>query len=419
MSSPSRWRPRCAVWLSTSALALAAGATAAAPAPPYSVLLRQAERAPRLAEADAAVDQARGLARQAAARPNPVVGVEVENFAGTGPFQGTKAAETTASLQQTLELGGKRAARIAAGRADVVAAEARSAQARADFAFDLADAYARAEAADRRLTLARDSLGLAQEDARIAAALVRAGKEADVRAVQARAALKGAQADVDAAVAGRANALEKLSALAGVSEAFTSLASSLLARADRDEPFRTPAPAASPTVASAETARNAAARRVKVEQTRSAPDLTVSLGLRRLAGEDATAMVGGVSVPLPVFDRNRGGVSAAQAELRAAEARLDAARLDAQADARAGLVRMAAAQSRIRAAHEGETAAEEAYRLTRLGYQGGKLPLGELLVARRALTDARTQTLDAQLERLSAEAELARLAGAVPFGDQP
>jgi cobalt-zinc-cadmium efflux system outer membrane protein len=417
MPSHIRWRPQFAAWLSTPVVALAAGATAvAAPAPPYPALLRQAESAPRLAEAEAAVDQAHGLARQAAARPNPTAAVEVENFSGTGPFRGTEAAETTASLQQTLELGGKRAARIAAGRAEVTAAQARSAQARADFAFDLAAAYAWAEAAERRLTLANEALDLAQEDARVAAALVRAGKEADVRAVQARAALRSAEADVEAAQAARASALEKLSALAGATEAFTSLSASLLAHADRAEP--PPAPSTSPAVTAAEAARDAAARRVRVEQTRSAPDLTVSLGVRRLAGEDATALVGGVSVPLPIFDRNRGAVSAAQAELRAADARLAAARLDAQADARAGRARMAAAQSRIQAARQGEAAAEEAYRLTRVGYQGGKLPLSELLAGRRALAEARAQTLNAQLERLNAEAELARLAGAVPFGDQ-
>lgn len=49
----------------------------------------------------------------------------------------------------------------------------------------------------------------------------------------------------------------------------------------------------------------------------------------------------------------------------------------------------------------------------------GKLALVELLNARRALTEARTQTIEAATERLSAQAALARLAGVAPFGDQP
>jgi outer membrane protein, heavy metal efflux system len=412
------WRPRLAVLLSTSILALSAGASLAEPAPPYQVLVQQSQRAPRLAESQAAVEQAQGLARQAGARPNPTLGVDVENFSGSGPFKGLGGAETTASIEQTLELGGKRPARIAAGRAEVEAARARSLQTGAEFAFDLADAYAQAEAAERRVELAAESLALAQEDAGVATALVRAGKESDLRSVQARAATQAARADLDEARAGRATAFAKLTALVGAPASYTSLSASLLSHADKPEAFRAPDPLASPGYLAAQAAREAAARRVRVEQTRAAPDVTVSLGVRRLAGDDSTAMVGGVSVPFPVFDRNRGNISASQAELRGAEARLNAARLDAEAEARSGVARAEAAQSRIQAAGEGERAAEEAYRLTRIGYEGGKLPLSELLNTRRALAEAHAQTLNARLERLSAEAALARLQGAIPFGDQ-
>jgi len=339
------------------------------------------------------------------------------NFSGTGPFRGTDLAETTAQLEQTLELGGKRPARMAAGRADVDAARARSTQARADFAFDLADAYAQAEAAERRAQLALDAVALAEEDARVANALVKAGKEADLRAVQARAAVQAARAAHDEARAANAAAFGKLTALAGSPRPLTAIVASLLDHADRSEKIPQPDPLAAPGYLAAQAAREAAARRVRVERTRGVPDVAVSLGLRRLNGDDSTAMVGGVSAPLPLFDRNRGNVSAAQAELAGAEARLNAARLDAEADTRSATARALAAHSRIAAARESEQAADEAYRLTRIGYQGGKLSLAELNIARRALTEARAQTLDARLERLSAEAMLARLQGVAPFGD--
>lgn len=71
------------------------------------------------------------------------------------------------------------------------------------------------------------------------------------------------------------------------------------------------------------------------------------------------------------------------------------------------------------AGRQAERTAEEAYRLTRLGYEAGKTALVEVIAARRALTDARTELLAAQQERLAAEAALARLQGLVPFGDQP
>lgn len=415
-----RRRPLRAVLIGVSVAALQAGATIAGPAPPYAELLRQAQTsAPRLAEARAEIARAQGLARQAGARPNPVLGVEVENFAGSGPFEGADLSETTASIEQTLELGGKRGARVAAGRAEVDAARLRAIEIGAQYAFDLAEAYAQAEAADRRIALAGESLGLAEEDARIATALVEAGREADLRRVQAGAAMQAARAALEEARAAQATAFGNLTALSGAPAPITSVAVSLLAQADQPMAVSSPDPLASPTYLAAAAAREAAARRIRVERSRAVPDLTVSVGVRRFQEDDATAAVAGVSAPFPLFDRNRGNISAAQAELSAAEARLDSARLDSEANARAGVARISATDSRLAAAREGERTADEAYRLTRIGYEGGKLDLVELLNARRALAEARAQTIDAALARLSAQAALARLQGSAPFGDQP
>ncbi|MDI1366511.1 MAG: TolC family protein, partial [bacterium] len=276
-----------------------------------------------------------------------------------------------------------------------------------------------AEAADLRLKLASDAIALAEEDLRVTRAMVEAGKEADLRSLQAQSVIEAARAQLGEARAERASAFARLTALAGGDLPITSIAVSLLAHADRMEPLPAVDPIATPPYLAAQAEREAAARRVRVEQTRAAPDVSVSLGVRRLAGDDATALVAGVSAPFPIFDRNKGNISAAQAALVAADARLNAARLDAQAEIASALAKADAAQIRVGASRQAETTATEAYRLTRLGYEGGKLPLVEVLNARRALIDARDQILNARLERLTAEAGLARLQGAAPFGDQP
>ena len=420
MTSHHRRGPLRAALIGASAVAVCAGAAAADPAPPYSELLRQAQAsAPRLAEARAEIAKATGLARQAGARLNPTVGLEIENFSGSGPYKGSNLAEATASIEQTLELGGKREARVAAGRAEVEAAKLRATEAGAQFAFDLANAYAGAEGAERRVQLATEALSLAEEDARVTTALVDAGREADLRRVQAQAGVQAARADLEEARAVRATAFGALTALAGAQNPITSIPVGLLAQADRSASLSAPDPLAGPTYLAAQADREAVARRIRVEQTRATPDLSVSVGFRKFQEDDSTAMVAGLSAPFPLFDRNRGNVSAAQAELSAAEARLEAARLDAQAEAMASVARLRATDSRLAAAREGERTADEAYRLTRIGYEGGKLALVELLNARRELAEARAQTLNAALERLSAQAALARLQGSAPFGEQP
>ncbi|MDZ4055251.1 MAG: TolC family protein [Phenylobacterium sp.] len=410
-------RPLFAVASGLAALALFGGVADAEPAPPFTELLRQAQStAPRLAEARAEIARAEGLARQASAFPNPTIGLEVENFSGSGPFQGISQAETTASLGQTLELGGKRSARIAAGQAEVQASRQRAARAQADFGFDLASAYAEAEATDRRLVLARETLSLAEEDARISRAFVEAGREPDLRRIQADASLQAARASVEEAQAARSTAFANLTALAGSPRPITSIAISLLDQAPVLGVAGLAATTA-PGLRVAQAEREAATRRLSFERRRAVPDVNVSLGFRRFEDSNASAFVAGVSVPLPLFDRNRGNISAVQAEVSAAEARLNAARLDAEAALRSGMARQQAAEARLSASKDGELAAREAYRLTRIGYEGGKLSLAELLVARRALTDARTQTIAAAVDRVNAQAALTRLSGAPGPGE--
>lgn len=418
MYFPNRRRRLRAAWLGVSAAPLLAGGAMADPAPPFQDLLVQAQTtAPRLAEARAEIARAEGLARQARAFPNPAVSVEVENFSGSGPFKGMGLSETTGSIGQTIELGGKRSARMASGQAEVQAARGRATRIRAEYAFDLAAAYAGSEASERRLQLATQSVDLAAEDARIAGALVQAGREADVRRFQAEAALQAARATLEEARAARASAFANLTALVGAPGPITSIPSGLLARSDQAFPGLLPDPLTSPGYLAAQAEREAAARRVRVERLRAIPDVTASVGVRRFKGDDATALVAGFSAPFPIFDQNRGNISAARSELNAAEARLNAALFDAEAAVRSGSARLSAAESRIQAAQQGERAAEAAHRLTRLGYEGGKISLAELLNAQRALAGARAQTIDAALERVSAQAALARLSGAAGTGD--
>jgi cobalt-zinc-cadmium efflux system outer membrane protein len=167
--------------------------------------------------------------------------------------------------------------------------------------------------------------------------------------------------------------------------------------------------------AGSEAQRTAAERRVDVQRVQARPDINASVGIRRFEAEDATALTFGISMPLPLFDRNRGNIDAAQAEFRAADARLMSARQEVQADRAAAVARLAASVSRVSAADAGVTAAEEAYRLSRIGFEAGRISQVELRITRTALVNARAAAVDARLARVRAEIDLARLDGRAPF----
>ena len=228
--------------------------------------------------------------------------------------------------------------------------------------------------------------------------------------------IRAARATLDEAQAERDAAFARLTAVAMLPTPVTSIDASLL---DRTPAGVTAAVVAAPEVLVAEAERAAAESRIEVERVRARPDVTASVGIRRYEAEDATALTFGVSMPLPLFDRNRGAIDAARAEFRAAEARLIGARQEAEADRNAAEARLRASASRVAAADAGVTAAEEAYRLSRIGFEAGRISQLELRSSRAALINARNAAVDARLARVRAEIDLARLQGRAPFGTQP
>ena len=401
----------------TLAVLWPAGAAWSQTAPPFAQLLNQTHDVPRVAILNADVARARGIAEQALVRPNPSINVYAENFAGDLSNNARNQQQTTFQIDQPIELGGKRSARIASGAASIAAAEARNQDGRLLYASELARAYASAEITERRIALAEDEVEEATADLKVARALVNGGREARLRQVQAETELNTLEADLETARAQKTAALARLSALAGVATPFTGVSESLLDRLDT-RPVTGPIdPVQATTVRVAEAEREAAARAVTVQQRLAIPNITAQLGVRQLRVASGPAVVAGVSVPLPFFDRNRGNIAAARADLQGAETRAAAARLDAEAGSQAALALVIAADRRAAAAERAMRTADEGYRLARIAYEAGKSPLIELLAARHNLGAARGVILDAAIARLDARASLARLQGLTITGE--
>lgn len=414
MPSPYRRLPRNAAGgVLVAFAALITGPGWADPAPAFNTLLQRIDAAPTTLEAGALLDAAQARVVQARVRPNPTIGLDVENAFGSGPFDGFGNAETTLVVTQDLELWGRRSARVGVARADADAAALRRDLSIIDAAGRLALVYAEAEAAEHRAELAGEALNITLADARAALVLVQQGREPMVRSLQAESEAAAARASLDAAVAERDAAYARLTAVAMLPAPVTSIPDSLI---DLAPPTAAVRDEDTPVVRVARSEREAAERRIKVEQIAARPDISASIGLRRYEAEDATALTVGISMPLPLFDRNRGNIDAARAEFRAADARLTGARQEAQADRNAAMARLSASVSRVSASDAGVTAAEEAYRLSRIGFDAGRMSQLELRASRAALISARNAAVDARLARVRAEIDLARLQGRAPFG---
>ena len=387
------------------ALTAVSGAAAAEPVTLADALAQGGEQSPRIAQARAQAQAAEARARQAGVSPNPEIGLEIENFAGTGPFRDVRGAEATLQVTQRFELGGKRSARVAVAAAERDFALLSFKRAQADLARDIREAHAGLRSAEDLAMLARDNVTQARELARTAAVLVDAGRDPPLRKLRADALLAEARAQEARAFGELLAARRLLADLIGSTD--PELSASAPAEGPPPSNLDTEIASLDEQLATAE--REAARARIRVARASAVPDITGSGGIRRINDGRETALVAGVSIPLPIRDRNRGGIAAAEADELAAEANLAQVRLQARRARHDARMLLGAADERV-AVLSGPALqqAEEAVRLARVGYAAGKFSLVELLDAQAALTSARSTLIEARLDRARALAALIR-----------
>lgn len=362
-------------------------------------------RSPAIVAAQADVWAAAARLRQAGYRSNPELSLEVENVAGTGALRGINRMETTLAVNQRLDISGRRSARIEAARASLTVQRIRLAVAMADLAQSVREQFARAVTARERLEQAENNLAWAKELSRVAGVLVDAGREPPLRAVRARSSMAQADAAREAALADELAARSSLAALFGASTPVASVSGPMI-----DAKSGTIKAESSLDVRLAEAERMVAQAEVRQQQTERRLDPAIGVGVRHIRETGDVGVVAGISMPLRVFDRNQGNISAAQQAFAAAEARRSNVLATTIARARNAIATVEGAQRRVAALDKAAIPeAAEALRLAQRSYEEGRASLLELLDARNAFTAAQRDLTEARLALALATAELGRI----------
>ncbi|WP_426960379.1 TolC family protein [Muricoccus radiodurans] len=387
---------------------------------PQQAVATALARSPILRSADAARQAVRGDALQARVRPNPEASIGFENFGGvggTGSYRGFQALETGIGLSQRIEIGGQRAARIAAAARNGDVATLEFEGARLDLARDVVTALAEAEASSRLVAVEQERARLAAETLRVARARVDAGREPLLQVQRAEVVRASAEIAAERASREAEATLASLAVLIGASR---------VGMAPRQPWFEDVGPALRPPMPANPQARltenpDFARLGVTVEQQRAnlalqranaVPDVTLQGSVRRFQEGRDTAFVLGASIPLPIYDRNQGGIARAQAELLRAEAEVERGRLSLAASLIAAEERTALAWRTVQTLRrDAVPAAEQAARAASGGFAEGKFSFLEVLDAQRALSDARAQLIEAYRDFHARRAAVDRLRG--------
>jgi len=355
-------------------------------------------RSPDLAGVALSVREAEAEALQAGLLPNPEVGAEFEDFAGTGDLAGTKSAETTITVGQLIELGGKRAKRIRQARLEAELAGWDYEAKRIGLITDVAQRFAAVLARQRKAALADTSLKLAKATRDAVNKRLKAGKITPVELAKAEVEVSTARISVRRAGRELLASKHRLAAAWGAtSPHFEVVAGDLnhigqLPKLDQVIPLL----AQNPDIARWKTELAQRQAVLSSEKARAISDVTLSAGYRYSNESKDTAALVGISIPLPLFDRNQGGVRKARYGLLRARSEEEAtwARLRYE---------LLEAYQELASAHEEAAtlrtqvlpAAEQAFKATRTSFDRGKTDYLDVLDAQRTLTDTRRQYVDA------------------------
>jgi cobalt-zinc-cadmium efflux system outer membrane protein len=120
----------------------------------------------------------------------------------------------------------------------------------------------------------------------------------------------------------------------------------------------------------------------------------------------------GVSLDVPVFDRNQGGLGRAEAEVERASRHYAAVRAQIVAEVQGAEARVRRAEEAIEAWRGSIVPSLEIeQRQARSAYQAGEIPLFALLDSSRRLVEGRTRLLEAEADLERATIELERNIG--------
>lgn len=362
---------------------------------------------PELAGARLELQAMEGAEIQAGARPNPELGLLVED---------TRSATRTTTVQwaQPIELGGKRSARLAvAARAReqaVVSLQAKQAELRAA----VTSAFFEVLGAQEQVRLTEASLELARNATGIASRRLQAGKVPPLEQAKAQVAESVVRAELAQAQSELQLARQRLGAFWGQGKR-------AFGRANGNAetmPDMPPDQLLGELMAQAPAIRLAqldVARRQAIadgERAKRIPDVTVTLGAKRAADLGRTQAVLGFSIPLPIMDSNQGNLMEALRREEQARETLTAATLRLQGDVAQSLERLRLTRQQVQLLRaEVLPTAQSAYDAAVKGYELGKFAFLDVLDAQRTLFQLRQQMLRSTAEAHRAAADLDRLLG--------
>lgn len=370
------------------------------------------ERNPTIAGAQSVIEQNEGRQTQAGAYPNPTISAGTANAAIRDPSSGTRLNEYGATVYQTVEWPGMRAARQDAAAAGLASATVGLEEAKLNLIAEVKAAFYELLLAERTVDLLQQNLEIVQDVARIVRARVRSGEGPQFEAVKADVeVLKAKQEMTKAKNAVRVKLVGLDTLTAGALGPRYKVQGDFRLLRDRLDPEQMARRDLSqhPILKRQGKLVEQAEFTVDKERQGRVPNVTLFGGYAREVGREA--VVAGVSLPTPLWYRQQGHIATALGTQRKEEAELIRIRNDLTRAINQHAREAETAQDQILVYEEGLLKqAQEALRIAQLSFRQGASSLLDVLDAQRV---QRQITVDYNLARFELSLALTRFERAV------
>ncbi len=351
---------------------------------------------------------------QAGLPPNPEISFELEDFGGTGSVEGFDGTETTILLSQLIPLGGKLSKRRKVESLNTDLAQWDYETIRLNVLTQTALNYLNVLAAQDQLALELELVSLAEKVHTTVSELARSGEISPIQEKRSQVVLSQTKINLERSKR-KLDAVKKIlsSSWGGNEPQFQEVKGNL----DSISPIPTfemltGLLSENPDIARWASEMEQREAALKLEKANAIPDPFVSGGYRHISEKNDNAFVVGLSIPIPILNRNQGAISAANRRLKKAiEEQQNAEVIVNRALARTYETLSSSYQEVILLKDNVLPEAKSAYESIFEGYREGKFALLDVLVAQRTVFDARLQYIEALLSYHSSRANIERLIG--------
>ena len=333
---------------------------------------------------------------QAGLFPNPELDFESEDFIGGKELRGFIGSQFTLLVKQIIELGDKRNSRTGFANNEIIIERENYKIYKLDLITEIKSTFFDLYLKKLQIVQQEKFIGIYDEITKTIADRVKAGKTSNAEESRAKISSINSKLELQKLQREYLSIQTELSSLMGMPEIkvipLTSYFDSLIIPPSNDEVFIDLD--SIPSLKLLYHEANLRKANLRLEESHSTPDLTASFGIRYLNEIKTNSFVAGLSIPLQIFNSNKGSIQSAEIKINQMDEIIKAQKLFVIASLNKSYNNLIGAYNNAEQLKENILPeSENAYEITKHGYLQGRFAFIDLLDSHRILFEAQVRYL--------------------------